>query len=351
MRDATAVALPTNNSISMSRKWRPENREQGYEYRGKMQNLHETYRYAYVTDSQEGLVLIDVDPLNDGDPSNNFLKRALTFNPDGVLDGAVNLTVAGTTVYVCCARGVVAVDVTDPLAPRVIAEVGAPDLDRPRAIAVQFRYAFVADARGVQVLDITWPERMKAVPDARVEVADARGLYIARTWAYVAAGAQGLVVLDVERPEQPRLDQVFDADGAIDDLNAVVIGMTNDSQYAYLADGRNGLRVLALVTPEDGGRSAYGFAPRPKPRLIASRKTDSAALALSRGLDRDRAVDESGHQVAVFGRIGGRPLNLVELKRLFLTSFGDVFRVSAEPVAARAAAPAVPSPEVVEERR
>jgi len=335
MRDATAVALPTNNSISMSRKWRPENREQAYEYRGRKQNLHETYRYAYVTDRRDGLVLVDLEPLNDGDPSNNFLKRALTFNPDGALDDAVNLTIAGTTVYVCCAQGVVAVDVTDPLEPRVITKIGAPDVDQPRAIVVQFRYAFVADSRGVQVLDITWPERMKAVPGARVDIADARGLYVARTWAYVAAGAQGLVILDVERPEEPKLDQVFDADGAIDDLNAVVVGMTNDSQYAYLADGENGLRVVALVTPDDGGRSAYGFAPRPMPRLIASRRTDSPALALSRGLDRDRAVDESGHQVAVFGRIGGRPLNLTELRRLFLTSFGDVFLVDERPTAER----------------
>ncbi len=322
--DATAVALPTNNSISMLRKWRPENREQGYAYRGEMQNLHESYRYAYVTDRQEGLILVATDPLTDGDPSNNFLERALTFNPDGVLDGAVNLTVAGATVYVCCARGVVAVDVTDPLAPRVIATVGAPDVDRPRAIAVQFRYAFVADARGVQVVDITFPEKMHAVQGARVELADARNLYVARTWAYVAAGAQGLAILDVERPEEPKLDQVFDAGGAIDDLNAVVVGMTNDSQYAYLADGENGLRVVALVTPEDGGRSAYGFAPRPMPRLLATRATDSPALALSRGLDRDRAVDESGHQVAVFGRIGGRPLNLQEMRRLYTDVAGEL---------------------------
>ena len=31
------------------------------------------------------------------------------------------------------------------------------------------------------------------------------------------------------------------------------------------------------------------------------------ALALSKGLDRDRAVDETGGQIAVFGRLGSRP--------------------------------------------
>src|SRR5262245_22208042 len=38
---ATAVALPTNNQISMSRKFRPENEEQPYQYQGRVQNMHE----------------------------------------------------------------------------------------------------------------------------------------------------------------------------------------------------------------------------------------------------------------------------------------------------------------------
>ncbi len=338
---AAAVALPTNNSISMSRKFRPENREQGYVYRGNVQNLHESYRYAYIADRDEGLILVDVDCLTNGDPQDNFLKRALTFDPDHALDGAVNLTVCGTTVYVCCDRGIVAVDIDDPLEPKIIAQVGAPDVDRPTSISVQFRYAFVTDAKGIQVLDVTFPERMKPVEGARVDLDDARSIYVARTWGFVAAGKHGLVVLDVEKPEQPRIDQTFDADGAIDDLNQVVTGMTNDSSYAYLADGHNGLRVLALVTPEDGGRSAYGFSPRPMPRLIATFATDSAALALSKGLDRDRAVDESGHQVAVFGRIGGRPFTLEEMRKLSVVGRDGILEVS-DPSAAHSSEPSSP---------
>ena len=38
------------------------------------------------------------------------------------------------------------------------------------------------------------------------------------------------------------------------------------------------------------------------------------AIALSKGLDRDRAVDETGGQIAVFGRIGSRPCTLPECK-------------------------------------
>jgi hypothetical protein len=48
---------------------------------------------------------------------------------------------------------------------------------------------------------------------------------------------------------------------------------------------------------------------------------------LSRGLERDRGVDETGGQVAVFGRIGSRPLNEVEMKRLYLTRDGKPWYV------------------------
>jgi hypothetical protein len=49
---------------------------------------------------------------------------------------------------------------------------------------------------------------------------------------------------------------------------------------------------------------------------VATYATHGPALALSRGLDRDRAVDETGNQLAVFGRRGARPFNRGELQRL-----------------------------------
>jgi hypothetical protein len=52
--------------------------------------------------------------------------------------------------------------------------------------------------------------------------------------------------------------------------------------------------------------------------LIAKYKTHGRALAVSRGVDRDRAVDEGGHQLSVFGRRGSRPLYLEEMQRMFL---------------------------------
>ncbi len=329
-RYATAVASPTTLAVDPTRTQRPENQEQ---------KIHPLYAYLYVTDRHEGLVVIGnradspnragVATLLDGDPTNNFLERAATFNPDGLLDGAVNLTVAGRYAYVLATRGLVIIDLDDPLRPRVVAQLGAPDVVEPRAVAVQFRYAFVTDREGLKVVDVTDPARPRAVRDATVRLADARGLTVARTYAYVAAGAQGLAIVDVERPEQPRLDQTYDAGGVMNDARDVKIAMTNASVFAYVADGKNGLRVVQLTSPEETP-TYLGFSPRPAPRLIATRPTRGPALAVSKGIDRDRAVDESGNQVAVFNRLGSRPFTLAEMQRLYLRD-GRLYTVADEP--------------------
>src|ERR1700676_827631 len=84
-----------------------------------------------------------------------------------------------TMPYIACDRGIEVVNVEDPLNPRMVGEVGAAYIHKPRA-----------------------------VEGASLPFADARNIYVARTYTYIAGGAQGLVIVDVTRPEHPRLDQV-----------------------------------------------------------------------------------------------------------------------------------------------
>ena len=146
---------------------------------------------------------------------------------------------------------------------------------------------------------------------------------------YVDAGKSGVALVNVEQPEHPRLDQIFNADGQLNDANDVKIGAVDASIFAYVADGHNGLRVLQLISPSDSTES-YGFSPRPTPKLIATYRTKGPAVAISRGIDRDRAVDESGNQLAVFGRRGARPLNRVEMEKLYLRD-GKLYTVTDAP--------------------
>src|SRR5207247_1446140 len=157
-KDATSVALPTTQTVDAGRAVRPENQEQ---------KVHPIYDYAFVTDREEGLIVVGpLHTLLDGDPRNNFVHHAATFNEGGAL-------------------------------------TGAPAVQEPRDLAVQFRYAFVVDAEGLKVLDVTAPREPRAVDGAAVPIPDARSVYLARTYAYVAAGRTGLAIVDVERPTRP----------------------------------------------------------------------------------------------------------------------------------------------------
>ena len=317
-KEAMAFALPTTMPISPGRKTSllAANEEQP---------MHPLYRYAYIADREEGLVLVDVTTLTDGNPSNNFLSRALAFNPNNALEGARSIAIAGRWVYIGTEHGLVIVDVDKPLEPRIVATL--PEIEKATGIAVQFRYAFVTDARGLHTIDVTDPAKPRIA--ASLPIADARNVYVARTYAYVAGGKQGVVIVDVEQPEKPVIDQTFDANGALNDVNDVKVGSTNASTFAYVADGKNGFRVVQLTSPEWTPTYA-GFSPRPSPRLIATKHTHGPALAISKGLDRDRAADESGNQVSIFNRIGARPMTLDEMQRLYLRD-GRLYTVSETP--------------------
>src|SRR6266566_3383969 len=84
---ATSICSPSTMAIDPTRERLPENKEQP---------IHLLYAFLYLTDAQEGLIVIGnpldekknkagVATLLDGDPDNNFLQRALTFNPGGLL--------------------------------------------------------------------------------------------------------------------------------------------------------------------------------------------------------------------------------------------------------------------------
>ncbi|MDH5214640.1 MAG: multiheme c-type cytochrome, partial [Gammaproteobacteria bacterium] len=319
--NASCVALPTNQPI-----YPPRNEGELMRVDNQEQPFHPIYNYALLTDRTEGLILTDVNTFADGDLNNNFLKRAVTWNPGGVLQGARHITIGGHYAYVAADLGIVVVDLDDPLRPGLAAVV---ELDDARASALQFRFLFVTDADGLKVIDVTHPEKPQTVDAALVPMHDAQRIYVARTYAYVAAGEQGLAIVDVRQAAKPKLVEFYDADGAIRDARDVVVGSTNASLFAYVADGEGGIKVLQLTSPESQP-NFYGFSPAPRPELIASYPTQSAALSLSKGLDRDRGVDETGGQIAVFGRKGARPLNREEMQKLYLDAEGNPWYVQDE---------------------
>ncbi len=334
-KNATCMALPTDQSIAPLRNTAPMRKM------NDEQPFSPVYHYAFITDSVEGLIAVNVDTLADREFRNNFLNRALAFNPGGVLTGARHITLAGDYAYVVTDKALVTIHLPKPwsrekpctvdakkgetcLDPQVTSVV---PLDDPRASAIQFRYLWVTTANGLELFDVTDLAKPRHLPASTLPLGNAQRLYVARTYAYVADKEDGLAIVDVTRPESPKVYRMVTFGGKMNDVEDVIVGSTNASMFAYVADGANGLKVIQLTSPESQP-NFYGFSPAPEPQLIAWAKTPSPALALSKGLDRDRAVDETGGQIAVFGRIGSRPFTRKEMEKLFLTSKGAVWKVS-----------------------
>ena len=354
-KDCTSVISPTVLGVDPTRQppFQPRNPL------NQEQPINPIYAFLYCTDREEGLFTVMAATLLNGDPTDNFLRRHLTFNPGGILNGAVNGVVAGNYLYVCCDAGLVVVDISkigtelvvaalklnpdgtkalnfkdiEKIAtkadPELLKVVSVIPLNQPKAVRIQFRYAFVVDADGMKVIDVTDPASARLIDGASVPFKDARNLYLSRTYAYVAAGCEGLAIVDIEKAESPRLDQTYTADGHLDDVQDVKLGMTNASIFAYLANGHHGLAVVQLTSPETV--PAYlGWAAKPKPELIATKHMHGNSVSISEGLQRDRGVDESGNQLSVFNRVGSRPFNKTEMERLYKID-GKVFTVTNEP--------------------
>lgn len=318
-KNATCLSLVTTQPVDPSRN-------QGHLMRvvNKEQPIHPIYNFAVITDSEEGLILVNIDTLADREPRNNFLSRALTWNENGVLDGARHVEMGGSYAYIAADKGLVILNLHDPMHPKLASIV---PLNGVTASALQFRYLFVLDAKGLQVIDVTDPEHPELVSGNSIPLDKAYNLYLARTYAYVAAGDDGLVIVDIRKPEDMHVYQRFDAGGRITDARDVIVASTYTQLFAYIADGVGGLKVIELTSPASQPR-LFGYSPEPKPELIAHYDTDEPVLSLSEPLERDRAVDETGGQVAVFGRLGSRPLSLEEMRRFYLNEQGDPWYVS-----------------------
>jgi hypothetical protein len=318
--NATCVVLPTNQPIDPTRNTGDLMRNINLE-----QPFHPLYNYAFVTDSEEGLILVDLATLADGEPRNNFLKRALTWDGNGALRGAKHMVLGGYYGYVVTDTELVVINLDKPLAPEVVARM---TLNKPHSVALQFRYLFVTDEDGLKAIDVTDPENPALTSDNVIPLKSAQRLHLARTYAYVAAGEQGLAIVDITEPERMRLQSLFDDN--IVDARDVTVAATNASIFAYVADGVGGLKIVQLTSPSTQPKF-YGFSPEPRPELIAHYPTASPAISLSRGLERDRGVDETGGQVAVFGRVGARPFNMEEMRRMYLDKDGKPWFVENQP--------------------
>jgi hypothetical protein len=270
---ATAVATPTTLGVDPLRKQYPENEEQ---------KIHLVYGFLYVADRDEGLVIVadaarrqPVEQLSSGrrpsilaasSPARSHHRRQLRLHPDAE---EPRRRLARRSVP-----------------PRSSTLGEADGLRDPRGVQIQFRYGFLADKDGLKVpMD---GARQAARREGRPRAVQGRAQRVSRpTYALVAAGSDGRYRR--HRSLKPSLERMRRR-GAHQRHQRREDRHANASQFAYVADGRNGLQVVQLFSPSDNP-NYLGFSPHSR---CASRSSMRDARVVSEGIDHDRAADESG---------------------------------------------------------
>lgn len=158
---------------------------------------------------------------------------------------ALGVTAAGDRVFVANATvGVLAVDASDPYAPRALAAVDTTGT--VRAVAVRGTTVFAAyGTSGLVAADFTDPNTPRIIGavdmpgEARDVVLDPEA-----PLAYVANDVAGLVIVDVSDPAAPAIVGIENTPGS---ARAVAVS----GPVAYVADADLGLRVVSVAAPAD----------------------------------------------------------------------------------------------------
>jgi hypothetical protein len=175
---------------------------------------------------------------------------------DARLDGARTVAVVGNTAFVAAqtADALVAVDVSQPVAPRIVGTVSAPALDGATGVFVTGNFAVVASrvAGALAVVDVrdpSTPALVGSVQDPRL--GGAAKLVVRDRYAYVTAlDASALTVVDISTPATPAVVGTVQDATVLDDVTGIdIVG-----QYAYLTGSQPGSNRFTIVDITDPTR-------------------------------------------------------------------------------------------------
>jgi hypothetical protein len=172
----------------------------------------------------------------------------LNMLPNGYIEGDIDfepgeIVVSGTVALVADGPGLYVIDVTQPLTPTQFALYQFASTETAQGVAMNGPYALVAvQGAGLQVLDITSPITPTLV--STYPLTDAMDVVVHEQYAYVADGSQGVRVLNVSDVQHISPVGEVDTPGTANSLAL-------DGQYLYVADGEAGVRMIDVSLPEN----------------------------------------------------------------------------------------------------
>jgi hypothetical protein len=187
--------------------------------------------YLYVM-APYGLSIIDAS-----NPAAPF--EATYYEHDVPIQASGSMKLVGTTIYITSNYyGLFVIDVSNPLAPRKL--INYEDISRPLSLEVVGGYLFVGSAGGIVVLNIQNPAAPQYV--TALGGVTTYDLFVSGTTLYTAGSFDGLYTIDVTNPTAPQ--QL----GLTDDHIYVAEGVVAVGGYAYVAN-ESGMRVFDVSVP------------------------------------------------------------------------------------------------------
>ena len=128
------------------------------------------------------------------------------------------------------------------------------------AVAVQGDYVYLGVGPRLVVLDVSNPANPTVVGRTEVLPDIVRGVAVAGNYAYVADGSSGLRIINVSDPAAPSEAGFYDTPGHANDV-AVAAGDPQGHTYAYVADGDSGLRIINVTDPATPSEAGFYDTP------------------------------------------------------------------------------------------
>lgn len=187
--------------------------------------------YAYVTDYNTGLKIIDIF-----NPAEPVLAGSLD-----TAGTAYDVFVEGDYAYIADGdAGLQIFDISNPVMPVWTGTLSTQW--EARSVFVTNGYAFIASGDGgLCIADVT--NNSNPVSAGFCDTPGmAEDVYVSGNYAYVADGSGGLQIIDVSNPPTLSVAGSYDTEGW-------AYGVVVSGGYVYVADGTNGLQVLNTEDP------------------------------------------------------------------------------------------------------
>ncbi|MCX6646190.1 MAG: PKD domain-containing protein [bacterium] len=198
--------------------------------------------YAYATSRYLGLLVIDIEPLNDAYCAGAFYS----------LFDSRDVAVSGGYAYVADGYGYFKiVDIESPYSPYIVNAI-TTQIEDAQAVEVSNGYAYIADNaphhedQSLQIIDIDPPGSAYLVNE--VTITDSYGVEdvtVSGGYAYAAMGAS-LQIIDIDSPDSAYIVNSVE-------MPAYANSVTVSGSYAYVTCLQFGLQIIDINPPE----SAY----------------------------------------------------------------------------------------------